>query len=293
MKKVKTAILLIGPTIIGILSILPENCDKPIMNMMLQFCNNHKLMVSLIISILILFFQICEILRPKEGQVIKAWVKRFLRFIAKEELGGGEYHTRISIFRPKKGWQFIIKYLYFVFFKNFFNNFRNGTWRKYLSNIPICLFSDYLTLYARYSYPNEEESYTHFKVSKRNEEINGVVDKCYKEGREIEVNTCDISGVKLPIDFSEIKNSRTISCRDIKKYMEDSFIGESNYESLLNMNTKANNLYALAITNEEEEIWGVLIIDNVGKDARSFKAELEPVIEKYAKIFCFTLSTVK
>ena len=59
------------------------------------------------------------------------------------------------------------------------------------------------------------------------------------------------------------------------------------------MNTKANNLYALAITNEEEEIWGVLIIDNVDKNPRSFKVELESVIEKYAKIFCFTLSTVK
>ena len=75
--------------------------------------------------------------------------------------------------------------------------------------------------------------------------------------------------------------------------MEDSFIDESNYDSLLNMNTKANNLYALAITNDEEEIWGVLIIDNVGETPRFFKAELESVIEKYAKIFCFTLSTVK
>lgn len=43
--------------------------------------------------------------------------------------------------------------------------------------------------------------------------------------------------------------------------MKDSFIDKSNYNSLLNMNTKANNLYALAITNDEEEIWGVLIIE--------------------------------
>ena len=59
------------------------------------------------------------------------------------------------------------------------------------------------------------------------------------------------------------------------------------------MNTKANNLYALAISNEDEEIWGVLIIDNVKEGERSFKEELRDVVADYAKIFCFTLSTVK
>lgn len=59
------------------------------------------------------------------------------------------------------------------------------------------------------------------------------------------------------------------------------------------MNTKANNLYALAISNEDEEIWGVLIIDNVKEGKRSFKEELRDVVADYAKIFCFTLSTVK
>ena len=75
----------------------------------------YKLVVSLIITGLILFVQICELIFTKEERVIRAWTKRFLRFIAKEQLGGGEYHTRISILRPQKGWQFIIQYLYFVF----------------------------------------------------------------------------------------------------------------------------------------------------------------------------------
>lgn len=75
--------------------------------------------------------------------------------------------------------------------------------------------------------------------------------------------------------------------------MEDAFISEHNFSSLHNMNTKANNLYALAITDEHEKIWGVFIIDNVDDNPRSFKNELGDIIENYAKIFCFTLSTIK
>lgn len=289
MKKLKYCLLVAGPTTMAFLSNLPTNSTNNIIYKLIEY----KLAVSLIITIPIILIQLYEIISKKEDRVIKSWAKRFLRFIAKEQLGGGEFNTRISILRPQKGWQFIMGYLYFVFITNFVNNFKNRTWIKYLKNTPISLFSDYLTLYARYSYPNEEISHTHFKISKRNEGLNGVADKCYKEGREIEVQTCDIPSITLPQNFSEIKNSRTTSYRDVRKYMQDAFIDESNYSSLLNMNTKANNLYALAITNEEEEIWGVLIIDNVDKNPRSFKVELESVIEKYAKIFCFTLSTVK
>lgn len=293
MKKAKTAILLIGPTIIGILSVLPQaNTKSSVINEAIQVLNQNAPWIALIISILILLLQLSELLPPKENEVIKAWTKRFLRFIAKEQLGGGEYNTRVSVLRPQKGYRFIFDYLWIIFVKNFIANWKNHTWIMSIRNIPKP-FADYLTLYARYSYPNEETSYTHFKISKKGEGFNGVADKCYKEGREIEVITCDISNVHLPSNFKDINASRTTISRNVKKYMKDTFIDESNYYSLINMNTRANNLYALAITKENEEIWGVLIIDNVGETPRSFKSEMQSVIDKYAKIFCFTLSTVK
>ena len=111
MKKLKYCILVIGPSILAFLSNLPANSEKNFICKLIEY----KLVVSLIITGLILFVQICELIFTKEERVIRAWTKRFLRFIAKEQLGGGEYHTRISILRPQKGWQFIIQYLYFVF----------------------------------------------------------------------------------------------------------------------------------------------------------------------------------
>ena len=115
MKKLKYCILVIGPSILAFLSNLPANSENNFICKLIEY----KLVVSLIITGLILFVQICELIFTKEERVIRAWTKRFLRFIAKEQLGGGEYHTRISILRPQKGWQFIIQYLYFVFIKNF------------------------------------------------------------------------------------------------------------------------------------------------------------------------------
>ena len=291
MKKIKNWFSVLGPTIITILSFLPTNAQNQYINKALQICNNNKLFISLSICIIIFSFQVYELIN-KDKQ-IKLWTRHFLRFMAKEQLGGGEYNTRISVFRPQKGWQFIIKYLYFVFVKNFINNFKNKTWNKYIKNTPIRLFSDYLTLYERYSYPKEDKSYTHFRVSGKNEGTNGVVDKCYREGKVIEVNTCNISGIKLPDDYERLKKSRQQNDKNVMKYMKDSFIDENNYISLLNMNTRANNLYAVALTDKEEKMWGVFVIDNVGNTRRDLKMEIEPFIDKYVKIFCFTLSTIK
>ena len=289
MKKIANSLLFIGPIILSFLSVLSENEE----NWFLKLMVDYKVRISITILALIILIQIWKIFLQKEDRIIKIWVDEFLRFIAREDLGGGEYKTRISIFRRQKGIIFIWKYIYIII-KNPSKIFTCKTYRD-IKNILFSISSNFLTLYARYSYPNEDiTSYTYFKASGRNGKINGVVDKCNKEGIEIEVNTCVISNIELPINIEEWKNNKNSNSKykDVMKYMKDSFIDEKNYETLLNMNTKANNLYAIAITDKNQAVWGVLIIDNVG-DKRSFKEELTPVIEKYAKIFCFTLSIVK
>ncbi len=289
MKQIANFLLFFGPIILSFLSVLSENEE----HWFLKLIVDYKVRISITILALIILFQIWKIFLQKEDRIIKIWVDEFLRFIAREDLGGGEYKTRISIFRRQKGIIFIWKYIYIII-KNPSKIFICKTYRD-IKNILFSISSNFLTLYARYSYPNEDiTSYTYFKASGRNGKINGVVDKCNKEGIEIEVNTCDISNIELPINIEEWKNNKNSNSKykDVMKYMKDSFIDEKNYETLLNMNTKANNLYAIAITDKNQAVWGVLIIDNVG-DKRSFKEELTPVIEKYAKIFCFTLSIVK
>lgn len=283
----RSLIVSISSAVLAALSNLEPAEDKQ----WLTKLNEYKVEISIICFSCILLLEFYEWFFV-EDRTIKKWTKKFLRFIAKEKLGGAEYNTRISILRPQKGWRIILKYIWHSCVLNSIENCKNCTWRKALNNIPIHLFTDYLTVYSRFSYPKEEASMTYFRVSKRNES-NGVADKCYKEGTEIEVKTCNISKIKIPDTWEVLKNSKTQERKLIKKYMEESYIDSSHYSSLLNMQTRANNLYALAITNDEEKIWGVLIIDNVNESPRSFKEELADVVEDYAKIFCFTLATVK
>lgn len=287
MKKFRYLLVSVGSAVLALLSNLPAETDKNWLKHLIE----NKVAISFVCFSVIILFEIYDWWFG-EDVIIRNWTKKFLKFIAKEKLGGAEYNTRISILRPQKGWRFILKYMWYAFIINFINNFKNKTWGRAICNVPIHLFSDYLTVFARYSYPKEITSMTHFRVSERNT-CNGVADKCYKEGMEIEVMTCNISNIVIPDNYNSIKKSKIKEHQRIRQYMSDSFIDESNYSSLLNMKTRANNLYALAITNEEENIWGVLIIDNVNDSERSFKNELADVVEDYAKIFCFTLATVK
>lgn len=285
--KLLRKLLIPGFTVIlALLSNIP-NCSN---NRLLQWIIEYKLHISIVCAAFILLFQYYEYV--SEDRIIKAWTKKFLRFIAKEKLGGPEYNTRISIFRAQKGWRIVFRYIWYSLVICSIDNWKNHTWQRAFRNIPIHLFSDYLTIYVRYSYPKEDGSMTLFRVTNRNE-MNGITEKCYKEGTEIERMTCDISDLKLPETYAEIEKSRSKDYVLIKQYMNETNIDPAHYDSLLNIHTRANNIYAVAITNEDERIWGVLIIDNVSDKPKSFKEELKNVIEDYAKIFCFTLSTVK
>lgn len=286
-KKIKYGIATLCPVILAFLSNLPNEHSS----IFVKFFIQHKLTISVICVIALFMVELCSVFFM-EDHIIRNWTRKFLRFIAKEKLGGAEYNTRISILRPQKGWRFILKYIWYAYFVCFIENFKKHSWKKVFQNTPIHLFSDYLTVYARYSYPRERISMTHFRVSGANE-CNGVADKCFKEGIEIEVMTCNISNCEIPESYDLLDELRMKERNMIKKYMKESFFDSSHFTSLQCMNTKANNLYALAISNEDEEIWGVLIIDNVKEGERSFKEELRDVVADYAKIFCFTLSTVK
>ena len=157
--------------------------------------------------------------------------------------------------------------------------------KAFWKNIPYKLFSNYLTVYARYGYSDRMTSYTHFLITKRNEN-NGLAVKCYKEEQDRVVCTVPISGEKLPKHYAEAD-------RRIQKYMSDSYIDEKYYSTMLGMNTIANNLYAVPIFLEDQYIWGVMMIDNDSQECISYKELLDQHIASYQKIFSYTLNILK
>lgn len=221
----------------------------------------------------------------KQTKSVKMWMGSFLKHIIKEHLEGRNFHTRISILRPQKGYKLILSYLICYPLKAFFSKHHKICNKAYWENVPYKIFDDYLVVYARYGHSDKYTSYTHFLLTNRNEPCNGLADKCYKEERELEVHTTSISGIALPKRYEEANDK-------IKKYMDESCISSAYYSTLLAMNTKANNLYAVPIFYEDQRICGVMMIDNDSPKKISYKTKLDGHIAKYQKIISYTIKTL-
>lgn len=217
---------------------------------------------------------------------VKQWSESFLKHIIKEHLEGRNFHTRISILRPQKGYKIILPYLIIYPLKALLSRHYKISNKSYWKNIPYKLFDDYLTIYARYGHSDNHKSYTHFQLTNRDESCNGLADKCYKEEREQEVQTISISNMTIPTKYKDADYK-------VQKYMKDSCISSEYYSTLLAMNTKANNLYAIPIFYEDQQIWGVMMIDNDSCEKISYKEKLDGHIAKYQKIFSYTINILK
>lgn len=248
------------------------------------FLREHKIVVatiaSIFVAVTIFIDDIVDYFTRRNK--IKNWSKSFLKHIIDEHLGGGDYQTRITIFRPRKGYKIILPYLLIFPVKAIFKK-QYRVWNKsYWINLPIRLFDNYLSIYARNGHSDDYYSYTHFLLTNRDESYNGVADKCYRERLEQEVCTEGIWKENLPYEYTKTN-------RKVRKYMADSYISEEYYASLRLMNTKPNNLYAVPIFTEDQHIWGVMMIDNDSSEKIHYKEKLDPYIAMYIKIFSYTL----
>lgn len=250
----------------------------------LPYLRMSKYWIALFSFCFVIGYHLIDIIIERD-KIQKKWIKNFLRHIVCLDLGGENYHTRVSVLRPKWGYQIFLKRVWYFLILRFIENFKEKTWKQSFKQLPIHLGTKYLVVYQRYSYPEEKKSYTYFRVHGEN----GVAVKCYREGIDCEVNTNRITDIPLPSNLSELKG---VVKRQVKKYMTDSYIGEENYETLLTMVKRANNIYATPIIIDQK-VWGVLIIDNDEPEVVSFKKKIDPVIDRYIKIFVFTISHLK
>lgn len=279
--------VIILTVVIALLQLLPQPVEDEFFAY--TYLREHSIKIVFIVSVLVILVHLYDIFVEKTS-IQQKWTKRFLKHIIYQHLGGDNYHTRISILRARKGWRIFPGRLYHYVFRQFIENFKNHTWIVSLRQIPIHLFSDYLIVYERYSFPKDKRSYTYFLIPESSTEYNSLAVKCYKEGVDQQIMTEYISDIPLPRRFETLS---TTNKKRVRKYMKDSFISESNYQTLLSLRQKSNNIYATPIFDEDQRIWGVFIIDNNEKDAKDFKKELEPVAGLYMKLYSFTTTYLK
>lgn len=216
----------------------------------------------------------------------QVWVNHVLQYILNQNFGGNNYHTRITIMKAEKGYRIIFKYIYKALLCNFFNNFREHTWKIYLRHIPIHLSSKYLVVYARYSYPNEDtNTFIHFRITKCD---NGIAVKSFKEGQTLFMNTKNINTLNIPYKYENVDQREK---RKIDKYMSDSYISRQNYTSLCLMRTRANNIWSTPLMRDNQQSWGVLIIDNDEVKEVKFQDKIDTTVESCIRILQLTLTS--
>lgn len=266
---------------------LPSKTD----NVILQWLKEYLYWIAGISAIIVIVLHFVDLYRGRERH-IKEWLITFLKHILDEHLAGEYYQTRISILRVERGYIVFFKSLFHYIFQNFFNNFKNATWRNSFKDIAVHIMSDYLTVYVRYSYPKAKHSHVYFRLSdKANRgEYNGIANKCFEDGVSQFVHTVDISGINVAQSFEELLSKDK---NKVRKYMKDSCFAPSFYDSLRLMHRVSNNLYAVPIALSDQSIWGVVIIDNVSNKKCDFKKDLEFFMPSYMKIINFSLSLLK
>lgn len=189
--------------------------------------------------------------------------------------------------KAEKGYKIIFKYIYNALLCNFFNNFREHTWKLYLRHIPIHLNAKYLVVYARYSYPNDNiNTFIYFRITKSD---NGIAVKTFKEGQTFFINTRNINSVTIPSKYDHIADNSVK--RKIDKYMNDSYISKQNYSSLCLMRTRANNIWSTPLMKDNQQSWGVLIIDNDEAKHVAFQDKIDITVESCIRILQLTLTS--
>ncbi|WP_297974530.1 hypothetical protein [uncultured Bacteroides sp.] len=273
--------------VLSSLSLIPDNRD----NNVFQWIRENSLIIALSSGSLVILLHLFELFFSRD-KYQKEWLKTFLKHIVDEHLGSDTYQTRISILRKQPGYIVFFKTFWFYGFVCFINNFKAHCWKQSFRNIAIHLMSDYLVIYVRYSYPKAKKSCTYFRLSDKSEKkkFNGIADKCYQHGIDLNVTTDNINDIDLPSNINDLSAKQK---KRVEKYMKDCHFDKEFYNSIKVMHKIANNLYAVPVALSDQSIWGVVIIDNESNDFFDFKTYLKDYMPSYMKIINFSLSSLK
>ena len=253
---------------------------------MYQKCCENKVGISTIIFCIIFILHV--LCYYWGGSKNKKWLQRLLQHIIDQNLGGEEYETRITIFCKRKGWRFIIQYLFHYLIHYII--FRNLNFNRFCLALRKCpnLFKEYLVIYNRFSFPEQRKSYTFFNaIQEDNITPSSIVEKSYKEGSILDVSTPYISDIDFTKKFINLttKEKRLIDTYRAKTGME--------YDKLCLLNRQANYIYAVPI-RYKQKIWGIVVFDNNQQSNNvTIKDKLKNVISDYQKIIQFTIEIYK
>lgn len=185
----------------------------------------------------------------------KRWLCIYMDHVMKVLFQGEYGTTRITIFKIRYGYKFILLYCGRAFIKCFWSHWKDGLLWEHVKNIPNP-FKKYICMYARCSNPHQGGSSTYFPIAKEATEISGIVSKCIYNKRIETIETDMISDFftpkKMLKDYNKKERGR------IANYEKANYL---NFQKMRCIHRLSNHLYAEPIYDNKENLWGVFVVD--------------------------------
>ena len=206
-----------------------------------------------------------------------------LKHILHQYLADDNYKTRLTIFRPKKGWKTWKDYIKQVLFGNLCYIIKRRKLELAFCNFPIHPRTIYLQQTDRVASTKNPRSMTIFRTSVRGDSYNGIADKCYREDKDKLYATSDaLNNVEIP---KEYPNGEDANSRNIRAYMEAMHIGREYYDVFRGMNFRTKQVLAFPLRKPDDNVWGIVVIDTDDDFEQSLDDILKGHIGDYQIMF--------
>ena len=284
---------IILPTIIGVIWALIGMLTEPdweqfkieygnILCPYIKWLWDNRIICGIIISIIIFIIIVIMALIDKPS---KRWLRAYLKHLMSELFNDDYTKTRITILKKVSGFRMMLVYLKYILFLCVKQHIKENTFKLHLNRIPNP-FSDYLMIYVRCSNPHPNGSSTHFPIAESSKEVCGLSSYCiYTKSRQV-VNTEHISNFYSPIrdDYNKFERAK------VKQYIKDNKINEDMIKCIHRL---SNHIIAEPIFDENENVWGSLVVDVDSPEKDVFTKDCEDKLSTAIRIISFTLSHLK
>lgn len=227
-----------------------------------------------------------EIFYPSSPKPV---LKSYLTQLYRSLFDGEANKARITVFRISRGIR-----LWPRFFWNnvrcVFKHIKKGTLGYQFTSFPWIPWKKYVAIYARFGNPHQKGTMTIFKYPEGNDDVNGIASYVLMTMQKFSISLPNINTFDIE-QFSDIDEIQHHQRKQIvQDYMKKSRM--TSFSQLKSIHSKAQHIWATPIVGDDNEAWGVLVVDDVKSENSFNDPHVDQSLELASGIIFTILRTV-
>ena len=223
----------------------------------LEWLYPNKIYIGIVsgLALLLIQFDFRNPFKIRKRKILKSIQDHYINDIFQ----GENEKNRITIFKVKRGYKIICKYVLRCFIKSWSEHRQKKLFLFYLKNLPIP-YSKYLVQYSRNGHPYPKGSSTIFKVPANEQEISGIVAESFYKSKAKKISLPVLDSKKV-CNITSLKNYSGNEKTKIKKYMLKGKI--NSFDKFKSFHRYPSSIYAEPIILDNETQWGCIVFDSI------------------------------